>query len=170
MLPSSIMAAPAKAPQLDLGPAIVRAWTINDKINGYLLDSIDDGIWRADPPGGKGRTVAALFAHINNVRCMWLKAAGAEHVPEKLEPGACTRDETRAALASTGEECRALIEHSLASGGRIKGFKPDVVSFVGYLVAHDSHHRGQISMLARQLGKPISQKAMFGMWEWGKFV
>jgi uncharacterized damage-inducible protein DinB len=62
------------------------------------------------------------------------------------------------------------MERALASGGRVKGFKPDVLSFLGYLIAHDSHHRGQITMLARQLGNPISQKSMFGMWEWGNFA
>jgi uncharacterized damage-inducible protein DinB len=35
------------------------------------------------------------------------------------------------------------------------------------LIAHDAHHRGQIAMLARQLGHALPQKAMFGMWEWG---
>jgi uncharacterized damage-inducible protein DinB len=49
----------------------------------------------------------------------------------------------------------------------VKGFKPDVAGFVGYLIAHDAHHRGQISMLARQVGHPLSKKTMFGMWEWG---
>jgi uncharacterized damage-inducible protein DinB len=45
--------------------------------------------------------------------------------------------------------------------------KPDVGAFLTYLVAHDAHHRGQIAMLARQVGHPLPQKAMFGMWEWG---
>ena len=164
------MPAPAKAPQFDAAQAIIRAWTINDEINRYLLDSVDESLWRADPPGGKGRTIAAIFAHINNVRGMWLKAAAVGHVPEKLEPRTCSREDVRAALVATGEACRALIETSLASGGRIRSFKPDVVSFVGYLISHDSHHRGQITMLARQLGKPVSQRSMFGMWEWGNFA
>jgi len=51
--------------------------------------------------------------------------------------------------------------------GRIRGFRPDVASFFGYLIAHDAHHRGQITMLARQAGHPIPQKVTFGMWEWG---
>jgi uncharacterized damage-inducible protein DinB len=49
----------------------------------------------------------------------------------------------------------------------VKSFKPDVAAFFGYLIAHDAHHRGQIAMLARQVGHPLPQKAMFGMWEWG---
>ena len=36
------------------------------------------------------------------------------------------------------------------SDGRVKGFRPDVAGFLGYLIAHDAHHRGQITMLARQ--------------------
>ena len=43
----------------------------------------------------------------------------------------------------------------------------DVPGFFGYLIAHDAHHRGQITMLASQVGHPIPQKATFGMWEWG---
>jgi uncharacterized damage-inducible protein DinB len=35
-------------------------------------------------------------------------------------------------------------------------------------VSHEAHHRGQIAMLARQLGKALAQEANFGMWDWGK--
>jgi hypothetical protein len=31
--------------------------------------------WNAEPPGGKGRTIAAIAAHMHNVRHMWLVAA-----------------------------------------------------------------------------------------------
>jgi len=56
---------------------------------------------------------------------------------------------------------------ALRGEGRVRGFRPDAAGFLAYLISHDAHHRGQISMLARQLGHPISQKAMFGIWEWG---
>jgi len=163
-------ASPLKVPEFDVAHAVVRPWVINDEITRYLLNSVDRSIWRADPPDGKGRTIAAIFAHIHNVRGMWLKAAGAGHVLEKLEGRTCTQDETREALTASGAACRELIEGALEQGGRVKGFKPDALSFLGYLISHDSHHRGQISMLARQLGKPISKEAMFGMWEWNRFA
>jgi hypothetical protein len=54
---------------------------------------------------------------------------------------------------------------ALPSDRRIRGFRPDVARFAAYLIAH---HRGQIAMQARQFGHPLPQKAMFGMWEWGK--
>ena len=46
---------------------------------------MDDRAWRAEPPGGKGRTIAEIFAHIHNVRHMWLVVAAKElPIPEKL--------------------------------------------------------------------------------------
>ena len=41
-------------------------------------------------------------------------------------------------------------------------------TFIGYLVAHDSHRRGQIAMMARQVGHPAPPKITFGLWEWGR--
>jgi uncharacterized damage-inducible protein DinB len=60
-----------------------------------------------------------------------------------------------------------LISRALDGDGRIKGFRPDVAAFIAYLIAHDAHHRGQIAMLARQVGHALPSRVMFGMWEWG---
>lgn len=53
--------------------------------------------------------------------------------------------------------------------GRIPNFKPDVVAFAGYLILHDWHQRGQISMLAQQIGMSAPSNTSFGLWEWGTF-
>ncbi len=120
------------------------------------------------PPGGKGRTIASIVGHMHNVRLMWLKSAGSGGaLPDKLEGDAFTPEEAIRALEESCRVVHALLAASLAGDGRIKGFKPDVGSFLGYLFAHDAHHRGQISMLARQVGHPLPQSAMYGMWEWG---
>ncbi len=149
--------------------ALLQAFAINSRINEYLLRSLPAPAWRLKPPGGKGRDVASIVAHIHNVRLMWLKAAGIppDTIPAKLEGEACTQDDASSALQTSYEALHALLETALRSDGRIKGFKPDAAAFIGYLIAHDAHHRGQISMLARQLGHGLPQSAMFGMWEWG---
>src|SRR3972149_2655741 len=36
------------------------------------------------------------------------------------------------------------------------------------MLAHDAHHRGQIMMLARQLGYRLPGKVNYGIWHWGK--
>jgi uncharacterized damage-inducible protein DinB len=159
--------AKAAAP-FSLPDALLNAFAINDRINRYMLENLPPEAWRAEPPGGKGRTVAAIAAHMHNVRVMWLKAAAKESkIPEQLDKAKVTMKQAVAALEESREALSAVLKSALESDGRIKGFKPDAAAFFGYLIAHDGHHRGQIAQLARQVGHPLPQKAMFGMWEWG---
>ena len=37
-----------------------------------------------------------------------------------------------------------------------------------YMIVHDAHHRGQICMLAHQLGFPLPQQLTSEMWNWEK--
>ncbi len=151
-----------------IADALFKAFDTNDRINQYLLENLPAGSWLAAPPDGKGRSIAAIAAHMHNVRVMWLKAAAKESkIPESLDKASVTPTQAAKALEQSRAALSALIKMALGSDGRIKNFKPDVVGFIGYLIAHDAHHRGQISMLARQVGHPLSKKAMFGMWEWG---
>jgi uncharacterized damage-inducible protein DinB len=154
--------------------ALLDAFDTNDRINHYLIDNLPAESWRAEPPNGKGRDIASIVAHMHNVRVMWLKAAGGkpsperdQKIPEQLDRLKVTPAQARKGLAESRAALHEVLKTSLAGDGRVKGFRPDVAGFVGYLIAHDAHHRGQITMLARQAGHPISQKAMFGMWEWG---
>lgn len=148
--------------------ALLNALDTNHRISLYLIENLPAEAWRAEPPGGKGRTVAAIVAHLHNVRVMWLKAAKAEDIPDQLERATVTPAQAMRALESSRAALQNLCRQALQTDGRIRGFRPDVAGFVGYLIAHDAHHRGQIAMLARQLGYPLPQKAMFGMWEWGR--
>ncbi len=157
-----------KTETFSLPQALVQAFDTNENINQFLLKDLSEEAWRAEPPDGKGRTIAAIFAHMHNVRVMWLKAAAKENkIPDQLDKVTVTPALAAKALEQSGLALHALIEAAVVSDGRVKGFKPDAAGFVGYLIAHDAHHRGQISMLARQVGHPLSKKAMFGMWEWG---
>jgi uncharacterized damage-inducible protein DinB len=150
-----------------LSDALLSAFDTNDRINQYLLENLPAEAWRAEPPGKKGRDIAGIVAHMHNVRVMWLKATKAPKIPEQLDRFTVTPAQAKKALESSRAALREVLESSLDADGRVKGFRPDVAGFFGYLIAHDAHHRGQITMLARQSGHAISQKAMFGMWEWG---
>jgi len=33
---------------------------------------------------------------------------------------------------------------------------------------HEAHHRGQVCMLAHQLGFPLSKEINYGIWNWEK--
>ncbi|MBZ5665784.1 MAG: DinB family protein [Acidobacteriia bacterium] len=149
-----------------LSEALLSAFDTNDRINQYLLDHLPAEAWRAEPPGKKGREIAAVVSHMHNVRVMWLKAVKGK-IPAQLDRFTVTPAQAKKALELSRAALREVLQSSLEGDGRIKGFRPDVAGFFGYLIAHDAHHRGQITMLARQAGHAIPQKAMFGMWEWG---
>jgi uncharacterized damage-inducible protein DinB len=159
---------PKSAQPFSLPQALLTAFDTNDRINQYLIDNLPAPVWRAEPPGGKGRTVAEIVAHIHNVRVMWLKAAAKESdIPEQLDRNTVAAPQASKALEQSRTALAAVLKAALDGDGGVKGFKPDVAGFFAYLIAHDAHHRGQICMLARQVGHPLPQKAMFGMWEWG---
>ena len=148
---------------------LLDTWQIHDRINLYLLDAIDP----ADLGGqsaSKGRTVGEQFAHIHNVRLMWLKSAAPELLAnlEKIEKNeANDKKALRKALTDSGKAIGALISQSTDSGSKVKGFKPHVGAFLGYLISHESHHRGQIALSLKQSGKPLDKKVSYGLWEWG---
>ena len=148
---------------------LVETWSIHNRINLYLLDAIPDGALAATL-NGKGRSVADQFAHIHNVRLMWLKAAapdlleGLEKIEAKSDPD---RDRLRSALVASGEAVGRLLGRAVESGGRVKNFKPHATAFLGYLISHESHHRGQVGWTLKHSGHPLDKKTEFGLWEWG---
>jgi uncharacterized damage-inducible protein DinB len=162
---------PKAAPVVDyasqLSASLLNAFDINNRINLYLIENLSPEAWTAKPPEGKGRTIPAIVAHMHNVRVMWLKAAKADSVPEQLDKATVTPAQAGKSLEVSRKALNEMMDRALRSDGRVKNFKPDVVAFFGYLIAHDAHHRGQIAMLARQMGHAVPQKVMFGMWEWG---
>ena len=147
---------------------LIDTWQIHARINLYMLDAIPPEAL-GDVAPSKGRSVAEQFAHMHNVRLMWLNAAAPELVAglQKLEKGAVLDGAVlREALTASG----VAIEQLLAEGarnGRVKGFKPHPTAFLGYLVSHESHHRGQIATTLKANGHPLDRKVAFGIWEWG---
>jgi uncharacterized damage-inducible protein DinB len=168
MIPTETPMAKAAPAAFSLHQALLTSFDTNDRINHYMIENLPTEAWRAEPPEGKGRNIAAIVAHLHNVRVMWLKAAAkGSKIPEQLDRTTVTPAQATKALEQSRAALSAVLKSAVESDGRIKGFRPDVAGFFGYLIAHDAHHRGQICMLARQVGHPFPQKAMFGMWEWG---
>ncbi|MFO0960773.1 MAG: DinB family protein [Isosphaeraceae bacterium] len=151
-----------------MSQALVETWQIHNRIHLYLLDAIDDEALGMALP--KCRAVSDQFAHIHNVRLMWLKAAAPDLLEglEKVESkSGATREQIRGALEASGESIAKLLERSAENGGKVKGFKPHATAFLGYLIAHESHHRGQIGWTLKMSGHPLDKKTAFGLWEWG---
>jgi uncharacterized damage-inducible protein DinB len=151
-----------------LPSALLDAFKTNNRINEYLINAIAPEAWNAKPPDGKGRTIAAIVAHMHNVRLMWLKvSAKGSEIPDQLDRATVTPALAVEALQQSSAAISAVLDRAFSSDGRVKNFRPDAAGFFAYLIAHDAHHRGQIAMLARQLGHTLPPKINFGMWEWG---
>ncbi|HLG17180.1 MAG TPA: DinB family protein [Blastocatellia bacterium] len=148
---------------------LLETWAIHNRINLYLLAAIKPEALNS-VSASKGRNVAEQFAHMHNVRLMWLKAAAPELMKrlariEKNE--APDKALLNRSLDDSGRAIAALLEKGAAAGGKIKGFKPHAGAFLGYLISHESHHRGQILLTLKQAGHPVDKKTAYGIWEWG---
>lgn len=147
---------------------ILDTWAINNRINLYLLDAIlpeqlDDQL------SSKGRNVGNQFAHLHNVRLMWLKASMPDALAklakiEKDDP--IDKPLLVKSLTDSGDAIAELLSVS-CDKGKVKNFKPHVTAFLGYIIAHDAHHRSQAIIALKQSGHKIDQKIGYGIWEWG---
>jgi uncharacterized damage-inducible protein DinB len=147
----------------------LETWEIHHRINLYLLDAVEPAAL-VSLSASKGRTVGEQFAHIHNVRLMWLKSAAPDLLAglTKLEKDqAVDKKLLRQSLTDSAQAIGSLLAQARETGGKVKGFKPHAVAFLGYLISHESHHRGQIVLSLKQAGQPLDKKILYGIWEWG---
>jgi uncharacterized damage-inducible protein DinB len=152
-----------------LAEQLAESWAISARIDLYLLDAIADDALDLQAPS-KGRTVREVFVHLHNVRLMWLDVSANDLMTglEKLEKDAQpSRAALTKALTASAKAMEELIRRTAASGGKVKNFKPHVGAFVGYVVAHEAHHRGQVALILKLAKRPVDKKVGYGMWEWG---
>jgi uncharacterized damage-inducible protein DinB len=155
---------------------LLETYAVNEAINQLILEHLDRKAWRAKPTGRDTRTIAAIFAHVHNVRRKWLRLS-APHLklPAQLDRTRCTQHQARTALRESAERCSEMLAETLACpDGRVKQFRrdgwarpwPGGAAMFAYMISHEAHHRGQVCMLARQLGFPID--AGYRIWVWEK--
>jgi uncharacterized damage-inducible protein DinB len=160
-----------------LGRAAVRTFAANERMNQMLIEHLDPAAWTAQPPG-KTRSIAAIFTHMHNVRTKWVRLT-APHlkVPRQLHRARCTPRQARAGLTESARRCAEMLAEALGrSGGRVKEFQRDGwakpwpvgVEMLCYMLSHEAHHRGQVCLLAHQLGYPLPNQVAYGLWNWEK--
>ena len=160
-----------------LGQAAAQIFAVNDRMNHMLIEHLDPLAWKAQALG-KTRTIAAIFTHMHNVRCKWVRLT-APHlkVPRQLHRTTCTPRPARAGLTESAARCEEMLAEALDGGeGRIRKFLRDGWArpwpvgpeMLCYMISHEAHHRGQVCMLAHQLGFPLPKKLGYGIWNWEK--
>jgi len=154
---------------VDAAGQLLKAYSASARVNQYLVEQLHPALWLAPSPLPKGRTVAALVAHMHNCGLRYLERTAPDFpVPGELDRHRVTRTEAVRALGAKRKAVLAIVGAAFQDGSRIVGFPYDAAGFLTYYMMHDAHHRGQIVLQARLLGHPISQKTMIGMWQWTK--
>jgi uncharacterized damage-inducible protein DinB len=166
-----------KAP--DLRDAILGAWRTNNRVTVFLVEHLPSPLWGASVPGAPRRTIRMIGGHIHNARCMWIKMVGKEHgipVPDSVDRRKVSRKELVSALKRSSAGIGSLLRLGCDCGGKIpipstyswRNLPLDVGHVLAYFVAHEGHHRGQIVLLARQLGHRLPVSTTGGLWQWTK--
>lgn len=148
---------------------ILETWRTHDGLNLFLLQNLPEGglqaltLLKTGKPS-TGRDVARVFAHIHNVRV--------SHVPKAFqgdvrlfEKGAVPgKAELEEALRASGRAVEATLRASLEGDPAIKNYQRTGVRLLGYLISHESHHRGQIMLALKQSGLRASDELAYGLW------
>ena len=163
-------------PELEARRNLVAAWRTNNRATTYLVERLPPEIWSSAVPGIPRLTVRMIAAHLHNSRCSWIKALGARHgvvAPRLVDLRRVDRRGLVRALSRSSDGIIKLIELGIARGGRVpratwQNFPTDLEHFLSYFVAHEGHHRGQLLMVARQLGHRLPRAVAAGVWQWTK--
>ena len=155
---------------------MIDAWHTSHRVTMYLVKHLPAEIWSKDVPGSPRRKVRAVAAHLHNSRCMWIKMIGARHgvkVPPTVDGRTVRRAELLRALNQSDKGMVQLIRLGAARGGSVpsaawQNFPTDLAHFLSYFVAHEAHHRGQLCLVARQLGSKLPNEVTAGLWQWKK--
>jgi len=161
-----------------LGEGLAEAFVVSDAMNQLVLEHLDPRAWRTKPPGEGARPIVAIVTHMHNMRRKWIRLS-APHIklPVELDRARCTPKQARAALADSARRCAEMIREGLEGAkGRVPKFHrdgwapkwPAGAAMFTYMVAHDAHHRGQVCMVAHQMGYKLPMEVNYGMWVWEK--
>jgi uncharacterized damage-inducible protein DinB len=165
--------------ELDLREMLLAAWRTNNRVTIYLIENLSPELWTATVPGAPRRTVRMIAGHIHNARCMWIKTLGKEHgitVPRPVDRHKVRPQELITALDQSSRGIIRLLKLGCDRGGTLptsasytwRNLPLDVGHVLTYFVAHEGHHRGQIVMIARQLGYRLPTEITGGLWHFAK--
>jgi DinB family len=156
---------------------ILPAWETNARVTRLFVTSLPASIWDQAIPGAPHRTPRMIAGHLHNARCMWVRTLGRPHgirVPRSVDRRLVKKADLVRALGHSTVAIRELLRLGCARGGRIpptpayvwRNLALDVGHVLTYFVAHEGHHRGQLTLLARQVGVPLPATARKDLWQW----
>jgi uncharacterized damage-inducible protein DinB len=159
----------ARGRPLDVESELLDAFRRSGQVNEYLVGILPSKLWRAAPPAGRGRSIAAIVAHMQSVRRMFARMGGARPGPSQLDRLRSTPRQAQRALRESTDVLAQQFEAAIKTRQtRVTGMSRRVVDMMTYLIQHDTHHRGQICWLVEDLGHRLSADDTMRMWGWKK--
>jgi|SRR5579859_995991 len=166
-------------PRDDLAAALIPVWQTSNRVTVFLLEHLPPKLWTSAVPGAPRKTVQMIAGHIHNARCTWIRTLGEPHgvtVPALVDRRRVSQKTLMRALERSSRGMVRLLQLACDRGGAIPPTKKyvwrnlplDVGHVLAYFVAHEGHHRGQITMAARQLGLRLPVEVTGGIWEWSR--
>jgi uncharacterized damage-inducible protein DinB len=153
---------------LDTPLGLADTWKANNRVNLRLLDALSDEQLRAAILP-RGKAVTSYFAHIHMARFYWLERRARPLAKRLKKVGAteANRANLRQALLDSGEAMAQLFSEAEHSN-QIKGAKLGPIAFLGYTLAHEAHHRGQILLHLKLAKLSVDRAVAYSLWDWKK--
>lgn len=150
---------------------IIETWMINNRVNLMLIDAISEEGMKCALSKKGGRTVELQFAHMHNVR-LWRLENYAKKLMNGLaeidKEGMISKELLKENLIQSADVMAIWIGQGVDEYGKIKGFKRGLIPMLGYMVAHEAHHRGNIILTLKECGHKVPQEIQYGIWDWNK--
>ena len=156
----------------DTDPAreqLIEAWRTNNRINLFMIEKISREGMKCTLSKRGGRDVARQFAHLHFVRIYQLEgrakdlATGLVKFESKVSP---TKAQLRKALTASGTAVEQFLGEVFDGAPKRRGFRKGIFTTLGYFIAHESHHRGNILLTLKECGYNLNKDDRYAIWGW----
>ena len=150
---------------------IIETRHINNRVNLMLIDAIPEEGLHCTLSKRGGGTVASQFTHLHHLRLLKLERFAKEWLKgqKKIDKqGRIDKTVLKRRLSESADALANWIEQVIEDDGKMKGFKRGVIPWLGYMISHESHHRGNILLTLKQCGHQIPKQTRYGIWAWNQ--
>ena len=147
--------------------SLLQSYAASARVTEYLVERLDPVVWRAKVPEKTGKTIAQIVSHMHNCGLVYIaRTSPSADVPPEMDRHRVTQAQALKLLKRKRLAVLEVVGEKLRGDGRITGLPKNAAEYLAYYMVHDAHHRGQITLMSRLLGHPLSTTTMSGMWDW----